>query len=211
LRNFCVSVCAMLVLLLASDAEAQERCNLRQEVPTRVGIPGDVAIIFVRDQCFGVYENERLAVRDGEYLFGYASTGGRGHETPLTIPSKGPHRVNRARPDHVSVEYDAPMPFALFFDLQGRALHAGDVRRKNASHGCVRLPTFAAKAIFYGFPLRTLQIILVWDVEDLQKLWVEGYYGQQAVARNPESRSRVFQWGGASFPIDPDMLWHAED
>lgn len=49
--------------------------------------------------------------------------------------------------DHVSSENAGfPMPYAVFFDGDGRAFHAGDVRGNSA--GCIRLPREAAEMFF---------------------------------------------------------------
>jgi hypothetical protein len=72
------------------------------------------------------------------------STGRPGFETP-----RGAFRPNRMDADHYSQEYDqAPMPYAIFFDLNGHAIHGSfdPIGRPAASHGCVRLaPANAAK------------------------------------------------------------------
>ncbi len=72
------------------------------------------------------------------------STGRPGYETP-----RGAFKPNRMDADHHSDEYEqAPMPFAIFFDLKGHAIHGSydPIGRPAASHGCVRLaPANAAK------------------------------------------------------------------
>src|SRR5438270_6195710 len=52
-------------------------------------------------------------------------------------------------PFYRSKKYDnAPMPFALFFDPAGIALHAGYVGNSPNSHGCVHLPMAFAKKLY---------------------------------------------------------------
>ena len=54
-------------------------------------------------------------------------------------------------PDHISKQYqDAPMPYAIFFDLKGHAIHGSYQKNfgKAVSHGCVRLPVDDAKRLF---------------------------------------------------------------
>ncbi len=45
---------------------------------------------------------------------------------------------------------DAPMPYAVFFDLKGHAFHGSDQKKFGVaqSHGCVRLPTEDAKKLY---------------------------------------------------------------
>ncbi len=89
---------------------------------------------------------QRMVVAvDGAQLYEWpVSTGRPGFETP-----SGAFKPNRMDADHYSQEYDqAPMPYAVFFDLKGHAIHGSfdTIGRPAASHGCVRLaPANAAK------------------------------------------------------------------
>lgn len=89
---------------------------------------------------------QRMSVDvDGAHLYDWpVSTGKPGYETPT-----GSFRPNRMDADHYSQEYDnAPMPYAMFFDLNGHAIHGSfdPIGKPAASHGCVRLsPANAAK------------------------------------------------------------------
>jgi lipoprotein-anchoring transpeptidase ErfK/SrfK len=72
------------------------------------------------------------------------STGARGYATP-----SGHYKVSWLDEHHKSKQYnDAPMPYAIFFN-EGKAIHgsSGSVGGP-ASHGCVRLSTGNAKALF---------------------------------------------------------------
>ena len=202
-----------------------EKCRLGTEVPRQVDISGSTIIVFIETQCFGVYVNGRIARRnvtiDGWYgpypLHGYASTGKEGHETPLSVPSQGPQRVIRASRDHASQEIKvlhrgrwipAPMPYALFFDERGRALHAGRTLRENQSSGCVRLPMEAARVLFDEFRHSTFQIIIVWSREDLRRDW-EGRSFATPTDFSPESAVESWKPDSESEP-DPDLFWHEE-
>lgn len=83
---------------------------------------------------------------DGEPRWTWpVSTGRRGYDTP-----GGSFRPFRMEEDHYSKEWDeAPMPYAIFFTMQGHAIHGSFETRnlgRRASHGCVRLaPKNAAK------------------------------------------------------------------
>lgn len=68
--------------------------------------------------------------------------GSPGNETPT-----GRFTVQWKDADHRSAEYNgAPMPWSVFFDGNGRALHGGNPGKQTA--GCVRLPNDQAKAFF---------------------------------------------------------------
>ena len=89
---------------------------------------------------------QRMTVAvDGETRYVWpVSTGRLGYETP-----NGNFKINRVDADHQSQEWDgAPMPYTMFFDLRGHAIHGfSDVKHLGlpVSHGCVRLaPTNAA-------------------------------------------------------------------
>lgn len=75
------------------------------------------------------------------------STGRPGYDTP-----NGTFKPNRMDADHYSQEWDnAPMPHAIFFDLDGHAIHGFfDVKHlgRAVSHGCVRLSPEHAQTLF---------------------------------------------------------------
>ena len=75
------------------------------------------------------------------------STGRAGHGTP-----NGVFKVNRMDAQHYSKEYeDAYMPDAMFFDLNGHAIHGfNDIPHLGmaVSHGCVRLAPANAAVLF---------------------------------------------------------------
>jgi len=84
---------------------------------------------------------------DGEHLYDWrVSTGRPGYDTP-----NGTFRPNRMDADHFSQEYDnAPMPNAIFFDMNGHAIHGSydPIGHPAASHGCVRLDPVNAETLF---------------------------------------------------------------
>jgi L,D-transpeptidase catalytic domain len=75
------------------------------------------------------------------------STGRPGYDTP-----SGAFKPNRMDADHYSQEWDnAPMPHAIFFDMEGHAIHGFfDVKHLGSavSHGCVRLSPEHAATLF---------------------------------------------------------------
>ena len=74
------------------------------------------------------------------------SSGRPGLDTPACT-----YKAQWVDPDHLSKQYqDAPMPYAVFFDLKGHAFH-GSYQKKfgvAVSHGCVRLPVADAKKLY---------------------------------------------------------------
>ena len=85
---------------------------------------------------------------DGEHRYTWpVSTGRPGYDTP-----SGEFQPFRMERDHFSREWDdAPMPNSVFFTKIGHAIH-GTFEAKNlgrpVSHGCVRLSTENAAALF---------------------------------------------------------------
>ncbi len=161
-------------------AQAYERCALGIDVPRAIHIPGIIVLVLRDPQCFGVYENGTLSTRRFDRpLYGWVSTGGEGHDTPITDPSLGAHRIHFASEHHFSTQFSmvvngreepAYMPQALFFN-KGIALHTGRVTTPFASHGCVRLPKAAAHALFYNFPHDEIQVIVAEDKESFKEQW----------------------------------------
>jgi hypothetical protein len=92
---------------------------------------------------------QRMTVAvDGETRYVWpVSTGRPGYDTP-----NGSFKINRVDADHQSQEWDgAPMPYTMFFDLRGHAIHGfSDVKHLGmpVSHGCVRLSPANAGVLF---------------------------------------------------------------
>ncbi|GAA4934295.1 L,D-transpeptidase-like protein [Actinomycetospora succinea] len=95
--------------------------------------------------CVDLSENRAwLLDGDGNVTYGPVknSHGAEGYETPT-----GDFVIQRKEKDHVSQEYEgSPMPYAVFFDNNGRAFHGGATDRESA--GCVRLGKEDAKRFF---------------------------------------------------------------
>jgi L,D-transpeptidase catalytic domain len=60
----------------------------------------------------------------------------------------GSFRVLVKDEDYRSATYDAAMPYALFLTHDGVAIHASDVRYRNATHGCIGVPIEFARRLF---------------------------------------------------------------
>jgi hypothetical protein len=107
-------------------------------------LPAQAALLIDIDKS----SQQMTVSRDGQTLYTWpVSTGGGGYDTP-----SGTFKPNRMDADHHSDEYDAaPMPYAIFFDNQGHAIHGSYEKRSigsPASHGCVRLNTKNAATLF---------------------------------------------------------------
>jgi hypothetical protein len=90
---------------------------------------------------------QMTVVRDGETLYTWpVSTGISSYDTPA-----GEFKPFRMEKDHFSREWDdAPMPYSIFFTMQGHAIHGSNHKSigRPASHGCVRLEPKNARVLF---------------------------------------------------------------
>jgi hypothetical protein len=97
--------------------------------------PSVAALLITIDKA-----RQRMIVsRDDVPLYDWpVSTGQRGYDTPA-----GVYKPFRMEKDHFSREWDdAPMPYSIFFTMDGHAIHGSyEVKKlgRPASHGCVRL------------------------------------------------------------------------
>src|SRR5262249_51066163 len=103
--------------------------------------PANASILITIDKST---QQMSVAVDGAQRYVWPVSTGRPGYDTP-----SGTFKPNRMDADHYSQEWDnAPMPHAIFFDLDGHAIHGFfDVKHLGSavSHGCVRLsPDHAA-------------------------------------------------------------------
>lgn len=157
-----------------------------ESIPTEVAASGTRIVVFIEQQWLCAYHDGQIARVGGTELCSPVSTGSRGHETPLTDPQGSPQRVVWKDRDHCSKEYPypnqgcsdggAPMPYAMFFDTEGHALHAGHVRRPTGtpygeSHGCVRLPNQAAAQLFEFAKTGTTEVVIAWNPATYRLLW----------------------------------------
>ncbi len=89
--------------------------------------------------------NQMLSVFRGGHEIGSAVIlyGTDGKATPT-----GMFTVQAKAEDYHSITYDAPMPFMLRLTADGVAIHASDVRRGSATHGCIGIPLEFARRLF---------------------------------------------------------------
>ena len=112
---------------------------------TAPGVGGTPCTTKAIKACVDLSENRTwLLDGQGNVVYGpVANThGSKGHETPT-----GDFIIQRKDQYHVSQEFEgAKMPYAVFFDGNGRAFHQGTLERQSA--GCVRLNETDAKRFF---------------------------------------------------------------
>jgi hypothetical protein len=106
--------------------------------------PASASILITIDKST---QEMSVAVDGAQRYVWPVSTGRPGYDTP-----SGTFKPNRMDADHYSQEWDnAPMPHAVFFDLDGHAIHGFfDVKHlgRAVSHGCVRLSPDHAQTLF---------------------------------------------------------------
>jgi hypothetical protein len=106
--------------------------------------PASASILITIDKSA---QQMSVAVDGAQRYVWPVSTGRPGYDTP-----SGSFKPNRMDADHYSQEWDnAPMPHAIFFDMDGHAIHGFfDVKHlgRAVSHGCVRLSPDHAQTLF---------------------------------------------------------------
>lgn len=130
---------------------ASARRDLRpQDMLTAREVEGPLmAVVSLNDQRVTIYDAK------GRLARAPVSSGTTGHETPV-----GLYTIIQKNRDHVSNLYDAEMPFMQRITWSGIALHAGVIPGYPASHGCVRLPTGFAEALF-DITNKGMRVVLV--------------------------------------------------
>ena len=166
-------------LTCVSVVQARGPCYLDEQVPYRIPVTQGVIFLGLLDsECFGIYKDGVLVRYDKNQLFfGWMSSGAPGMATPITLPENGPHTIWKKARMHFSKQVfvyvrgkkvSAAMPYSWFFN-GGHAIHEGKTLKRHASHGCVRLERWAAKALFYRFRQDELQVVIVRRKEDLSR------------------------------------------
>ncbi len=126
-----------------------------REVP-----PGDLHIwIDLRRQTISVF---KAGHEIGSALIAY---GAQGHDTPrgrFAIVSKSRHYRSR--------RYDAEMPYSLFINDDGIALHSSNLNPRHATHGCIGLPDQFAKQLFDLAPVGTVVEVTASDPELVSRI-----------------------------------------
>jgi hypothetical protein len=131
--------------------QARKRCWLATSMLGSVfcaglslAAPASASILITIDKSA---QQMSVAVDGAQRYVWPVSTGRPGYDTP-----SGSFKPNRMDADHYSQEWDnAPMPHAIFFDLDGHAIHGFfDMKHLGSavSHGCVRLSPDHATTLF---------------------------------------------------------------
>jgi lipoprotein-anchoring transpeptidase ErfK/SrfK len=122
------------------------------------------------------------------------SSGRPGLDTP-----DGHYKAQWIDPDHLSKQYqDAPMPYAVFFDLKGHAFH-GSYQKKfgvAVSHGCVRLPVEDAKKLFDAVKANGADIDITGQAH--RNTWALRQEDQRELAEAAQGNANGYGYGGAS-------------
>lgn len=127
--------------------------------------------------------SQRMEVfRHGEpWLTSAVSTGRSGHRTPAGVfPIMEKRRFHRS-----NLYSNAPMPFMQRLTRSGIAIHAGRLPGYPASHGCIRVPTSVARALFELTSTGDTTVVIV----------------NQAIRSPDEARQLALAWPGP--PVSP--------
>jgi lipoprotein-anchoring transpeptidase ErfK/SrfK len=146
--------------------------------------------------------NVRFA--DGTTVTWPISSGRPGLDTP-----DGRYKPQWVDPDHISKQYqDAPMPYAIFFDLQGHAFHGSYQKTFGVavSHGCVRLPVDDAKTLYDAVKISGAEIVITGKAHSgrstaaanrgTSKKWARRHMpGSSLASRNPYGAGSEYPYG----------------
>jgi ankyrin repeat protein len=94
-------------------------------------------------------------IKDGVTVFTtQCSTGRQGFTTP-----PGHYVITDKDRDHRSTIYKCAMPYFMRLNCRDFGMHEGVVPTYPASHGCIRLPSEAARKLFVEIPIGTVVMI----------------------------------------------------
>ena len=94
-------------------------------------------------------------IKDGVTIFTtQCSTGRQGFTTP-----PGQYVITDKDRDHRSTIYKCAMPYFMRLNCRDFGMHEGVVPTYPASHGCIRLPSDAARKLFVEIPIGTVVMI----------------------------------------------------
>jgi lipoprotein-anchoring transpeptidase ErfK/SrfK len=161
-------------------------------VPTRTRIPVVLMVDLAKQRGYVYRAGALVAITT-------VSTGKPGHDTPT-----GVYPILQKKKMHHSNRYEdergrpAAMPFMQRLTWQGVALHAGRVRERPASHGCVRLPREFAEQLYSV--TRSGDIVVISEDASLQALAQAGLEMQLALMLGASSPIREL---AGAVAIDP--------
>ncbi len=97
-------------------------------------------------------QQNAMVIKDGVTIFTTkVSTGRQGFTTP-----PGHYVITDKDRDHRSTIYKCAMPYFMRLNCRDFGMHEGVVQPYPASHGCIRLPSDAAKKLFVEIPVGTV-------------------------------------------------------
>jgi ankyrin repeat protein len=97
-------------------------------------------------------QQNATVIKDGVTIFTTKiSTGRQGFTTPM-----GYFVITDKDRDHRSTIYKCAMPYFMRLNCRDFGMHEGVVQPYPASHGCIRLPSDAAKKLFAEIPVGTV-------------------------------------------------------
>jgi lipoprotein-anchoring transpeptidase ErfK/SrfK len=104
--------------------------------------------------CADLSTHKAWIVRDGQVVYGPVSA--LGGKSSYPTPAGTFHVLSKSK-NYFSKEFQAPMPYAVFF-YPGDAFHVGSL--STPSHGCIHLSRSAAQTFFADLQVgETVQII----------------------------------------------------
>lgn len=134
------------------------------------------------------------------------ASGRPGLDTP-----DGKYKVQWMDKNHISEEYDAaPMPYAMFFDLKGHAIHGAYQKQFGAavSHGCVRLPVEDAKKLFEAVKLAGGEVEIVGRARRSPAYIAQRRYYERRYAENGYGETAQGFWPHPnSYPAYPGRAY----
>ncbi|MBR5894187.1 MAG: L,D-transpeptidase family protein [Akkermansia sp.] len=89
-----------------------------------------------------------LYLVNGEVAMDFPVCTGQGSKRTPT----GVFSIKEKHIRHHSNLYDCPMPYFMRLTWGGIGMHVGDIYRKPASHGCIRLPRVACEPLYRALP-----------------------------------------------------------
>jgi ankyrin repeat protein len=145
-RNRSTSKFKMLALYFAARTESWEGTQLLlgsgpkpEELRVEISLASQQAVVF----------------KEGAPVFSTEiSTGRDGFSTPA-----GRYVITDKDRNHRSTIYKVPMPYFMRLNCRDFGMHEGAVPNYPASHGCIRLPSSAARKLFSEIPVGTLVTI----------------------------------------------------
>jgi len=108
-----------------------------------------IPLMATKEIVVDLYQQKAYALQDGDIIFeGRISSGMAGRDTPerdyTILQKKRMHRSNLwPKPNG-----GAKMPYMLRLTNSGIAMHLGNVSRRAASHGCIRMSSSLAKKMY---------------------------------------------------------------